>query len=304
VAGVLLLRRNVASPEQILQLSMAFREASANSTPVIAIDQEGGRVARLDNSNGFRDWISAAAIAASKMSDGEIFEYYLTRAREMSSVGINLNMGPVLDLNLVPFNPIIGALDRSFGRKTSAVIRCATAFTLAHRAAGVKTCAKHFPGHGSAITDSHLEATDVSNTWSSVELEPFQEMILENNVDSIMSSHVIHRRFSDSDTTPVSLSVKGIAEIRGTLGYQGPVFTDDMQMGAITGQYAQGEAAVAAVNAGNTFLLYSNYRKWHRIETAAEVVASLSLAREVGSLDMPKVDEQLAYALAFRGGLF
>ena len=282
---MILLSRNIVSPDQVLKLSLAFREAAAPTIPIISIDQEGGAVARLDAANGFSDWMSAAEMAFFAMTDADAFDYFLTRAREMMSVGINLNLGPVLDLNVNPLNPIIGALDRSFGKDPATVVRLASAFVHAHHAAGVMTCGKHFPGHGSSTTDSHQEQTDINATWTEQELVPFREMASLGNLDSVMTSHVIHRRFSDGEDRPVSLSRKGTALACAEIGFDGPILTDDLQMRAITDHYGQSEAAVAALKAGNTFLIYANHREANTIDTAAEVNSGLRAALSTGELD-------------------
>ena len=298
IAGVLLLKRNIVSPEQVLKLSLAFREASAR-VPIIAIDQEGGSIARLDASNGFSDWMSAAEMSSSDMTDEEIFEYYLVRAREMMSVGINLNFGPVLDLNVNPLNPIIGMFGRSFGKTSATVVRLASTFVQVHRAVGIMTCAKHFPGHGSSVSDSHLAVTDINSTWSEEELRPFREMSSLGNLDCLMTSHVILRRFSDDGTRPVSLSRKGVDAARTELGYSGPIVTDDLQMRAITSGFTQEAAAVAAVNAGHTFLVYANYGDEFTIDTAAAVQGALRAALSTGDLELSTLVEQQNVASLF-----
>lgn len=150
IGGVILLKRNITSLEQILDLTKVFREASGPVPPIISIDQEGGSVARVGNWNGFRNWMSADGIARAGMSDYDVRGYYIERARELAMVGINVNFGPVVDLNVNPSNPIIGSLGRSYGSDTVDVVRFATQFVQAHRSVDVKTCIKHFPGHGSS----------------------------------------------------------------------------------------------------------------------------------------------------------
>ncbi len=136
IAGVILLRRNIVSPEQLIKLSISLREAAGSFVPIISVDQEGGAVARLGVENGFSEWISAAEAAFMLKSEQDLFDYYFARALEMAAVGINVNFSPVIDLNLNPANPIIGRLDRAFGKDPQEVVRCASAFVRAHRAAG------------------------------------------------------------------------------------------------------------------------------------------------------------------------
>ncbi len=299
LGGVILLRRNITSPEQILALSTAFREASGPVRPIISIDQEGGRVARVDATNGFRDWGSAAAVARSGMSDADVLEYYLVRARELALVGVNLNFGPVADLNVNPANPIIGSLGRSYGTDTASVVRFARQFVQAHRAVGIKTCIKHFPGHGSSTLDSHRSSVDISSSWSAGELRPFNEIHAAGDMDSLMMSHVYHPAFSDKEGRPASLSSKGIGMVRDTVEFDGPLITDDMQMGAITGTYTFERGAVLALNAGNDFLIYSNYGKSYSIETTANVLEALKVASATNELNLAQIQAQYERAMRF-----
>ena len=300
-AGVILLRRNCISLEQISVLSRAFRDAAGDLTPIISIDQEGGRVARLDGGNGFLNWMSAREIASGGMPEAEIEAYWTKRAWQLSEAGINLNYAPVVDLDVNPDNPVIGKLGRAFGSDPGQVSRMAELFVRAHRAAGVQTSLKHFPGHGSSSTDSHKDTADISISWKEIEFEPFANMMRGGLVDSVMNGHLVHPRFSDESWMPASLSWNSVKEIRQSLGFQGVIITDDMQMAAVEDLMPLEAAAVAAVNAGNTFLIYSNYRKSDKIDTVERVAEAL-----VNSLDRMSPDAvaaQIALAHEFRSRL-
>lgn len=301
VAGVLLLRRNIVSPEQLATLTSAFRAATPGPAPIVAIDQEGGRVSRLDATNGFRTWMSAAEAAALGMSREDVFAYYVERVREMSAAGVNLNLAPVVDLNVNPFNPIIGRLGRSYGPSVEVVVRNAALFIKAHHSAGIRTSLKHFPGHGSSITDSHHGVADVSDTWQASEAEPFRALAVEGLADTIMTGHLLHPRFSDRRGAPSSLSRRTVDQIRAVIGFDGPVITDDMQMSAITASMSLAKAATAAVNAGNSLLIYSNYRKSDRVDTARTVETALRMAGE--GVDGAAAMEQVKRVAAFRSRL-
>lgn len=300
-AGVILLRRNCISQEQISLLSRTFRDAAGDATPIISVDQEGGRVARLDATNGFEDWMSAQEIAQSGLTDSDMEVYWTKRAWQLFEVGINLNFAPVVDLNRNPRNPIIGSLGRSFGSDAGQVTNMAKLFIRAHKSAGVKTSLKHFPGHGSSTTDSHKGAADVSQSWSQDEMEPFIDLINGGFADSIMTGHLLHPNFSDEPWIPASLSHRADGVIRGPLGFKGAIFTDDMQMTAVEGLMSLAEAAVAAVNVGNTFLIYSNYRKSDRIDTLDRVIDALDV--NVNRMDPTMVEKQIALGSKFRSDL-
>ena len=300
-AGVILLSRNCTSPEQISRLSRAFRDSAAGLAPVISIDQEGGRVARLSAKNGFLDWMSAQEIASSGMSDQDIESYWTLRAWQLSEVGINLNYAPVVDININPNNPIIGRLGRAFGSEPDYVTHMAKLFVRAHRAAGVKTCLKHFPGHGSSSTDSHKNTVNISDSWEEIELNPFADLIRDNLCDSVMNGHLLHPSFSDEPWIPASLSWHSLEVIRKTIGFRGPVFTDDMQMAAVEDLLPLESAAVAAINAGNTFLIYSNYRKSDRIDTVERIAASLMA--NIDRMSPASLEDQIRLASDFRSRL-
>ncbi|MDW3118599.1 MAG: glycoside hydrolase family 3 N-terminal domain-containing protein [Roseovarius pacificus] len=303
VAGVILLRRNIRSPEQLLRLTSSLQSASADYPAIIAIDQEGGEVTRLGAQNGFTSWMSAAEMAGSGRSNEEILNYYEERANELASVGINLNFGPVVDLNINPFNPIIGSKGRTYGRHVEDVVRFAELFIRAHRSKGVKTCLKHFPGHGSSIADSHTGSADVSQTWRPEEIAPFERLVRAGLADTMMNAHVLHRHLSDAPWIPTSLSQKSVTEIREGLSFTGPIITDDMQMGAITDLMSAENASVPAVAAGNSMLIYSNYSNRYSIQFVADVRQKLLSAIHDGTLHPQIVARHASSIREFRASL-
>lgn len=303
VAGVMLLERNIQSPEQLDKLNSALLDSSSDVKPIISIDQEGGAVARVGAHNGFKRWQSAAALAQSGLSDSEVLEYYSIRASEMSEVGINLNFGPVVDLNVNPFNPIIGSKGRSYGSDVESVIRFAELFIRAHRLAAVKTCLKHFPGHGSSTQDSHMGTADVSQTWSAAEIAPFERLVGAGLADTMMNSHVLHRYLSDEPWIPTSLSKKSVEEMRDGLHFKGPIITDDMQMNAITDVLSAIDAAVPAINAGNSLLIYSNYDRAYRVAVVRDVAISISKALDDGRIDQLLFEKKVELVRNFRSSL-
>lgn len=284
IAGVMLLKRNIESPEKLERLLRSFRESSPELLPIISIDQEGGSVTRLGTYNGFMPWQSAANLARSGRNSTEILEYYSARAAEMASVGINLNLGPVVDLNVNPRNPIIGAKERSYGRDVEQVVQMAGLFVSGHRAGGVKTCLKHFPGHGSSRADSHKGAADIADTWSAREIAPFERLVSVGFADMMMNAHVLHPYFSDEPWLPASLSRKSVEEIREGLGFKGPIVTDDMQMGAVTDLADMATTAPLAVRAGNSLLIYSNYENAYGVETVYNVADAIRAEVAMGRI--------------------
>lgn len=175
------------------------------------------------------------------------------------ALGFNLNLGPVVDLNINPDNPIIGRLGRSYADDPKRVESYARAFVDGHRANGVLTSLKHFPGHGSSISDSHKGSADVTKTWKEAELLPYAALIASGHADMIMSSHVMNIRLSGHKRIPASLSPETLIDLlRGSLSFKGVVITDDLQMGAITASLGFEEAVRLAVLAGNDILVFAN----------------------------------------------
>lgn len=247
--------RNITSPEQLRKLTAELQAASARPL-LIAIDQEGGQVARLNTHNGFPQFPAHAEM-------GENFEPAETQltaahiAKTLAEAGINLNFAPVVDLNINPRNPIIGAQDRSFSDDPTMVTDHARSFIAGHRAHGVASAIKHFPGHGSSTADTHLSAVDVTESFKDSELAPYRCLISEGVVDMIMVGHLRHRGF-DAEL-PASLSAKTIdGMLRREMGFDGVVVTDCLDMAAAAEHYSLQERVTLALNAGVDLLLFGN----------------------------------------------
>lgn len=263
IAGVVLFERNIQSSRQLRRLLDTLRAAGGTHVPIIAIDNEGGAVTRTANARGFRGWRAAAEVArrCAGRDAACVRDYYAPRAGELAKAGVNLNFGPVVDLNLNPRSPIIGGIGRAYGADSDGVVQAATGFVAAHRAAGVATCLKHFPGHGSAASDSHQGLPDVTGLWSDKELQPFRKMIATGHADAVMMAHLHHAGLSDDRFVPTSLSRRAVTLLRDDLGLAGPILTDDMQMGAILNAYDEATALRHALGAGNDLLIYGNFAR-------------------------------------------
>jgi beta-N-acetylhexosaminidase len=256
IGGLIFMGHNMSSKTQITQLVSFMKKGSPKKLPpLLAIDQEGGQVQRLKEKHGFTTIPTASSIA---LANDQILalQTYQTLAEELASAGFNVNFGPVVDLNIVPENPIIGARERSYGFKPETVQTYSSAFILAHRQNKILTSLKHFPGHGSSWTDSHEQFVDLTKSWKKVELAPYKLMVKKQLVDMVMVGHLYHPSFSDRDKLPASLSKKAIEGVlRQDIGYQGIVITDDLGMGAIKKYFEFDDALIKAVKAGNDILL-------------------------------------------------
>ncbi|MGH2722405.1 MAG: glycoside hydrolase family 3 N-terminal domain-containing protein, partial [Actinomycetota bacterium] len=247
--------RNVVSPEQVRALVVGLR-ALGPEPILVAVDQEGGRVARFTERHGFPATPSARELGRSG-DPGRTAGAAEVTASTLAALGVDLNLAPVVDLDRNPAGPAIGAAGRSYSPDPAVVTAHARAFVLAHRRRGVATVLKHFPGHGSAAEDSHLSMADVTSTWSPDELAPYRSLIAEGLADAVMTAHVFHRDL-DPDW-PATLSpavVDGL--LRRDLGFGGVVLTDDLQMGAIAGGHGLHTAVRQALLAGADILLFAN----------------------------------------------
>lgn len=247
--------RNIQSPEQLKALIAALQQASP--TPLlIAIDQEGGQVARLKPRDGFPATLSQGQLG--KQDDVQAtFQHSRILAEILSGLGIGLNLAPVVDLCANLDNPVIAQYERCFSPEPQKTSAHARRFVEAHRQAGVLSALKHFPGHGSSSTDSHLGFTDISESWSQAELIPFRQLIEDGLADAVMTAHVFNARLDAQH--PATLSAAIITDLlRDQLGFDGVVISDDLQMGAITGHYAFEEAIRLAIAAGVDILIFGN----------------------------------------------
>ncbi len=259
VGGVCFLGHNARSRAGVESLARLFNAAGHRSKALVAIDQEGGAVQRLSARIGYHAIPAAQAVAARNGPDAAKV-IYAQMARDMKAAGFNLNLAPVVDLGFEPKNPIVAHYGRAFGEDGATVASYAGAFVAGHRESGVLTALKHFPGHGSTLTDSHERPVDLTPTWREDEIEPYRRLAQNGLVDIVMSGHLKHDRLTGGE--PATLSSKAVEGwLRRDIGYKGAVMTDDLDMAAIRSNYALSDAIVRAVAAGNDLILLSNSRE-------------------------------------------
>lgn len=275
--------RNIDSPEQLRLLTQAL-QARARIPLFIAIDQEGGRVARLNPNNGFPASPSHKALAYE--TPEKALNMIRANAKILKEHGINLNFAPVVDIE-IPGN-YIASKERCFSQAPEAIISYAEIYIRAHREEGVLCTAKHFPGHGSTQGDSHLGFVDATQTWSPAELVPYTALIQKQCLDAVLTAHIY---LMQRDTEhPASLSPKVLTHLlREQLGYQGLIITDDLNMGAIEKSYPLPEAAVQALYAGSDIILicHSLMNDPKQLEIAIDAVESAVLS---GRLSQASID--------------
>jgi beta-N-acetylhexosaminidase len=246
--------RNVSSPDQLRDLVAALQEASALPL-IVAIDQEGGQVARLGPGHGFPATPSAAAMG--RGTPAQTGDVARSMAQTLVDVGVTLNLAPVVDLAINPDNPVIAAIERSFSADPVVVVTHASPFIAAQHELGVRCAIKHFPGQGSASGDTHLGIVDVTADWTDVELEPFADLVASGEADAVLTAHIFNATLDpDRPATLSRATVTGI--LRERLGFDGPVISDDLQMGAIRDSVGYPEAVALSIEAGVDLLLIAN----------------------------------------------
>jgi beta-N-acetylhexosaminidase len=244
LGGIVLFADNVRDGEQVAEVTGALRGEQPDL--VVAIDEEGGDVTRLEADSG--------SSYPGNLALGFVDDVELTRAvagaiaDELRAAGVTLNLAPVADVNSNPRNPVIGV--RSFGSQPELVARHVAAFVTGAQERGVAACAKHFPGHGDTAVDSHLElpvVDDDRNTLLAGPLLPFRAAV-DVGVAAIMTAHILVPAL---DSVPATLSeplVSGL--LRRELGFDGAIVSDALEMKAISAEVGIEEGAVRALAAG------------------------------------------------------
>jgi len=246
--------RNIVNPGQVQRLSRDLQRSSPTLL-FIAIDVEGGKVNRLKPQYGFPEIPSAQEMGQGSAKQIERTADQL--GQELADLGINWDFAPVVDVNINPENPVIGALGRSFSADPGQVAQDGAAFIRGLHQSRIISCLKHCPGHGSSSQDSHLGLVDVTDSWRSEELIPYRELIETGLVDAVMTAHVMNRTVDP--VYPATLSPIFLENLlRNTLLFQGVIVSDDMEMGSIVQHFGFADALVRAVNAGCDLLILSN----------------------------------------------
>ncbi|HSM56313.1 MAG TPA: glycoside hydrolase family 3 protein [Candidatus Sulfomarinibacteraceae bacterium] len=294
-------RRNISEPSQLAALNQGLQDTTPVGPLLISVDQEGGRVNRLKAGRGFPPSYSQEYL-------GKLNNLALTRAharttaRTLRSVGINLNLAPVVDLNLNPDNPIIGKYGRSFSADPDIVTAHAVETIKAHRDVGVLTSLKHFPGHGSARGDSHSGFVDVTGTWSKVELEPFRNIIRAGLCDTVMTAHLFNAHLDPNN--PATLSYPTITGLlREEMGWDGVVISDDMGMGAITQHYGFETAIERAIRAGVDILAFANNGTLFDPTIPARAFWTIKQLVNRGAIEESRIDDSYRRILRLKARL-
>lgn len=291
VGGIILFEKNVypTNSKETLQKLIANLQQEANIPLFISIDEEGGKVHRLKEKYGFPKMPSAAYLGKLDIPDSTLY-YTKNLAQLLNELGINLNYAPCVDVAVNKDNPVIAKIERSYSSDPNMVAKQALLSIKAQHQYGVKTILKHFPGHGSSMADSHKGMADVTHTWQPLELTPYKKIIQAGQVDAIMTAHIVNCHL-DTSCLPGTLSKKIVnGLLRDSLKFQGAVFSDDMQMYAISKYYGTENAVKLAVNAGVDVLLFGNNVNLKDIISASQVHAIVKKLVLKGDISKERID--------------
>jgi beta-N-acetylhexosaminidase len=295
LGGIVLFTQNVGEPAQVRRLCEQLQEAAAESPGavplMISVDQEGGWVARLS------DPFTVPPLAGELAIEGHQAVSRIARqvALELRSVGITMNLAPVLDVNTNLANPIIA--ERAFSDEPQECARLGVAYIESLQGAGCAGCGKHFPGHGDTVTDSHQVVPVVTHDLDrlkAVELVPFRAAA-EAGVAAIMSAHILLPRIDPEAVATLSQPViEGL--LRKELGYEGCVITDDLDMRAVADEHTCEEAAVMALRAGCDVALVCGTE-----DAAPRMHAAIMEALSDGTLSEERIRQACGRVLAPKG---
>jgi len=277
-------QKNISSPEQLQALTHSL-QTLATKPLFISVDQEGGKVARLKPKYGFTKIPSAMKVG--EMRFDETAQTYEMQSKMLQENGFNMNFAPVVDLSINPKNRVIVGLERSFGRDAKKVSAYAKVLIQEQKLHGVVSVLKHFPGHGSSLTDSHKGFVDISETWSPLELEPYRKLIEEKQVDAIMTAHVFNSHIDAKYPATLSLMFNTNL-LRKEMGFRGVIISDDMQMGAISQHFTLKERVTLAINAGVDILLFGNQLG---SVTPQELVQAILEEVKAGNISQKRITE-------------
>ena len=287
LGGIILFANNITSANQITTLT-AQLSALSTSQLLLAVDQEGGKVARLGSTNGFAPTPTAFHLGSQLNREDSTRASASMMAGWLKLTGFNINFAPDADVNVNPLSPAIGKLERSFSSDPDTVAKHVSWFIDEFHKKKIITTLKHFPGHGSAAADSHLGFTDVTNIWTAKELQPFRATIESGNADIIMAGHLFNAKIDSQ--YPASLSYKTITKLlRDSLHFRGVVISDELFMNAIAANYQFDDALELCVKSGTDILLFGK-SIYNNQSLTAYVVDVISKKVNSGKIPLAMID--------------
>ena len=263
IGGVILFNKNTKNPNikknikdfKQLKKLIADLQSISKIKLFIAIDQEGGKVSRLD------DDFNVSRLSQQELGNINDLEFTRKEAEKTGNVlkqlGINVNFAPCVDLSINKNSKIIAKYERAFSDNYEIVINNAEQFIDVYLSLNILPVLKHFPGHGSAEGDTHKGYVNITNTYQEVEMEPYKKLLKKYKNVGVMVAHIFNSNIDKN--YPLSLSYNNInINLKKNLNFDGLVFSDDLQMGALTTQFSWQDIIINAVNAGNDILVIGN----------------------------------------------
>jgi beta-N-acetylhexosaminidase len=283
LGGVVLYGRNVEDPDQLAKLTASLH--AERSQLLVAIDEEGGDVTRLEAKSGssYPGNLALGAAGDPRLTH----DVAASMGAELSAAGIDLDLAPDADVNSNPNNPVIGT--RAFGSEATLVAAHTSAWVEGLQSAGVAACAKHFPGHGDTAVDSHLALPVVTEDPHQRALAPF-EAAIASGVRAIMSAHILVPAMDD---VPGTISRRIMTDLlREELHFQGLAITDGLEMRGLSDEYGVAEGGVRALIAGCDALCIGGGLAEE--DVVVEVCAAIVAAVESGRLSEHRLAEAAA----------
>lgn len=294
IGGIIYFSRNVESTKQVYQLSRELQQIAAQASDIplyIAIDQEGGMVARIIN--GITLMPGNMALGATRSKE-MAYKAAKVSGHELRALGINMNFAPSLDINNNPLNPVVGV--RSYGDKPELVSDLGLAQVEGYQEENVCATIKHFPGHGDTNVDSHQDLPIIPHDLErihKIELYPFKKVI-QAGVDVIMLAHIVFPALENDK--PSTLSEKVTNQLlRKELGYTGVVITDCFDMKAFSDNYGAERAAILAVEAGVDIILVS-----HTFERQVQTIEAIEKAVKENRISEERIDQSVQRILQLK----
>lgn len=296
--GVIMFADNIVDPSQIKAFNEALHFEAYSYSPVpmlIAVDEEGGAVARIANNWNFSVQRFDSMLSIGNTGDTvEAFKAGLAIGTYLKEYGFDLDLAPVADCFTNPDNRVIG--DRSFGSDPALVSQMVGECIDGLHSRGIMATIKHYPGHGDTENDTHSGAVVTKRSWDELkarELIPFIDNL--SKTDMIMTAHIVSSGVTGDDLPATLSSVMINEKLRGELGYEGVVITDSMEMGAISSEFSQEEAAVRAIEAGCDIILCpGDYNRAY--DAVMEAVSS-------GRLSEERIDESVLRIIRMKLGI-
>lgn len=291
--------KNIQEPKQVQKLTTDLQKIAPKPL-FVAIDQEGGMISRLSPSYFVVSSFSAKDLGL-KNDPKLTYNEALKTAKTLKEIGVNVNFVPCVDLEINKDSSVISKLRRAYSDDPNVVINQARQVILAHNEFGILTTLKHFPGHGSALGDTHHGFVDVTKTYNQRELLPYKTLMSEGLVKGVLVAHVFDKNLDKE--MPTSMSKKAVDDLlKNKLGFEGLIFTDDIQMNAIKGNYTLEKTLLNTINAGNDVIVIGNNLSYEPDIAKNSIDIIFNLVKS-GEIKEERINEAYKKIVSYKGAL-